>query len=353
MQFAMDTEGIIQALRSHAPERKIDMDGFRAEPLNCVRLALAVAGNTRLLSLELVCGDRILGRALAEALKANTVLQSFTLTAGQTQIGDETGRALAEALKENAVLQSFTLTAGQTQIGDETGRTLAEALKENAVLQSFTLTAGRTQIGDETGRALAEALKENAVLQSFTLDAGLTPIGDETGRALAEALKANNVLQSFTLNARLTQIGDETGCALAEALKANTVLQSFTLKARLTQIGDETGRALAEALKANVVLQSFTFAAYRIFLDVSEWLARNREVFAQWRNLAAIARVSDDFGIDSLVPNGFRSAVFAFSLPSSCRVAPRWMSATGWVRSSASPPPVALAAAPLVPENAP
>ncbi len=47
---------------------------------------------------------------------------------------------------------------------------MAEALKHNAALQSFTLDAGGAKISDQTGIAVAEALKRNAALQSFTLD---------------------------------------------------------------------------------------------------------------------------------------------------------------------------------------
>ena len=65
-------------------------------------------------------------------------------------------------IKHNATLQSFSMDAWETQIGDATGVAMAEAIKHNATLKSFSMDARDTEIGDATGVAMAEAIKQNA-----------------------------------------------------------------------------------------------------------------------------------------------------------------------------------------------
>merc|ERR1711871_1505885 len=50
-------------------------------------------------------------------------------------------------------------------MGNETGMALADALRVNASLRSFTLDAWSTHMRNETGMALAEALQVNTSLQ--------------------------------------------------------------------------------------------------------------------------------------------------------------------------------------------
>eukprot|EP00442_Polarella_glacialis_P044245 CAMPEP_0115076874 /NCGR_PEP_ID=MMETSP0227-20121206/16673_1 /TAXON_ID=89957 /ORGANISM="Polarella glacialis, Strain CCMP 1383" /LENGTH=51 /DNA_ID=CAMNT_0002464071 /DNA_START=1 /DNA_END=153 /DNA_ORIENTATION=- len=51
------------------------------------------------------------------------------------------------------------MDCNRTSIGDVTGVAMAEALKQNITLQSFTMDCSNTSIGDVTGVAMAEALK--------------------------------------------------------------------------------------------------------------------------------------------------------------------------------------------------
>jgi len=213
-------------------------------------------------------------------------------------MGDETGLALAEAIKQNQTLKSFSVYAWGTRIGDETGLALAEAIKQNQTLKSFSVYAGGTQMGDETGVALAEAIKQNQTLKSFSVDAGGTQMGDETGLALAEAIKQNQTLKSFSVDAQHTQMGDETGVALAEAIKQNQTLRSFSVDAQYAQMGDETGVALAEAIK--------------------QFIARNRAFVCQSRTLLQLAPLDDSTGCRSLREATFRCMVLEFLVPSEC-----------------------------------
>ena len=102
------------------------------------------------------------------------------MDAWETQIGDATGVAVAEAIKHNATLNSFSMDARETQIGDATGVAMADAIKQNATLQSFSIKAVATEIGNATGVAMAEAIKQNATLQSFSIGAAAAQIGDAT-----------------------------------------------------------------------------------------------------------------------------------------------------------------------------
>jgi hypothetical protein len=196
---------------------------------------------------------------------------------------------MAESLKCNSTLKSFTINAAFTNIGDETGKAMAESLKFNSTLKSFTINANETNIGDETGKALAESLKFNSTLKSFTIHANDTNIGDETGKDLAESLKCNSTLKSFTISAHYTNIGDETGKAMAESLKCNSTLMSFSMYADDTNIGDETG--------------------------IMESLECNRKLHVQCNVLALLARGSPDCGFHSLKEMAFRRKLFAFFLP--------------------------------------
>jgi len=96
---------------------------------------------------------------------------------------------VAEAIKENKCIQSFSFDAWETQIDNETGVAVAEAIKENKCIQSFSFNALGTQIDNATGVAVAEAIKENKCIQSFSFDASGTQIDNETGVAVAEAIK--------------------------------------------------------------------------------------------------------------------------------------------------------------------
>ena len=46
---------------------------------------------------------------------------------------------------------------------------VAEAIKHNATLQSFSLDVCDTQIDNQAGLAMAEAIKHSVALQSFSL----------------------------------------------------------------------------------------------------------------------------------------------------------------------------------------
>ena len=63
--------------------------------------------------------------------------------------------AMAEALRHNMTLQSFTMDACYTSLGDTSGVVMAEALRHNTTLQPFTMSASFTSLGDTSGVAIS------------------------------------------------------------------------------------------------------------------------------------------------------------------------------------------------------
>ena len=72
-------------------------------------------------------------------------------------------KAIAEALKTNSILQELNL--GCNKIGPEGAQAIAEALKTNSSLQYLVLMFNK--IGSEGVQALAEALKKNKTLHKL------------------------------------------------------------------------------------------------------------------------------------------------------------------------------------------
>ena len=104
------------------------------------------------------------------------------------------------------VLQSFTLCADGTNLGDGTGVAMAEGLMCNTALQSFTLHADDTQLGDRAGQAMVEALQHNTVVHSFTLDASDTNLGDRAGLACATPRCSPSLCMQMTLSLVTAQV---------------------------------------------------------------------------------------------------------------------------------------------------
>ena len=120
-------------------------------------------------------------RALSDALKTNTTLQSLNLECEQEEsekdgwiadivnnkhkqadngIGAEGARALSEALKVNTTLQSLNLFGEQEQsVEDGWIADIANNKHQQA----------GNDIGEEGARALSDALKTNTSLQSLNL----------------------------------------------------------------------------------------------------------------------------------------------------------------------------------------
>jgi len=127
--------------------------------------------------------------AMAEVIKQNATLKSFSFWAHGTRIGDRSGTAIAEAIQQNMTLEFLFIGVRETQIGDITGLAIAGAIKRNITLLSFRLWADNTQIGDDTSNAMVEAMWQNTALRSFTMCAESTPISDDIQAAMAESIQ--------------------------------------------------------------------------------------------------------------------------------------------------------------------
>ena len=214
---------------------------------------------------ELRLGNKKIGnketKAIAQALKMNTMLQRLDLDGNQ--ISDDGAKALAEALKMNTVLQRLYLN--DNQISDDGAKALAEALKMNTVLQWLFL--GLNQISDVGAKALAQALKKNTMLQQLYLYNN--QISDDGAKALAEALKMNTVLQLLYLNGN--QISDDGANAIVAALTSRDNGQLKVL-----WMGMNCDRATAVTFVRALVDQKFPNLEYIDFVPLNQYLAELR-----------------------------------------------------------------------------
>merc|ERR1712125_192162 len=95
-----------------------------------------------------------------------STLQSCTVRMTLESLRDKAGVAIADALKQNSTLQSFSIVffSNSSEPGDAehfTGVAVADAIKHHKSLKSFSIHANFTRIKDGAGLAFAEALKEN------------------------------------------------------------------------------------------------------------------------------------------------------------------------------------------------
>ncbi|KAF9197366.1 hypothetical protein BGZ49_002222, partial [Haplosporangium sp. Z 27] len=178
-------------------------------------------------SIKSVKSKMIPAKAVAAALKSNTTLTTFNLSANK--LGAKDSKAIAEALKINTTLTTIDLQ--RNNIRSEGGKAIAEALKVNTTLTTIDLHYDN--IGPLGGKAIAEALKVNTTLTAINLKDN--HIGSEGGKAIVEALKINTTLTAFDLSAN--KLDDEGGKAMGEALKVNTALTTIDLK--YNRIGSE------------------------------------------------------------------------------------------------------------------
>jgi len=238
-------------------------------------------------------------------------------------MGDATGVAMAEAVKRNTVLQSFKFVCAPKMF--RTGLAMAEAIKHNTTLRSFLFNVGQTNMGNNVGVAMAEAIQHNRTIQSFTFFVNkATQMDNVTSMAMAVALKHNTALRSIEFNGPL--LGIDAATSMAEAIKHNTTLQSFTLDCWGLNRDKHVEDILAEAVKHNITLQSFKirpqFYNYRCRLDrlIDEHIVRNRAILAQRHALACLARCTDNTGFCSLVGTNFRNKIFSFFVPLFCKL---------------------------------
>mmetsp|Transcript_100830 Transcript_100830/g.194964 ORF Transcript_100830/g.194964 Transcript_100830/m.194964 type:complete len:720 (+) Transcript_100830:44-2203(+) len=231
----------------------------------CVRVAEALKANSVLQSLSLTIGGKVGNDAfvvLATTMSEFKSLRSLSLVFGKvvrgqffglSAQGDEAGVSMAAVVEQNSLLQTLNLQLCNS-MGDRTGTALADALKNQTSLDSLALTLPYG-MNDSSGEALAGTLKNTKTLRSLSLG-GFGNMGNRTGVAMASVLEANRLLRSLSWTFS-SHMDDETGVAVAHALKSNAKFQSLSLSLSLAyKMGDKTASALADALKGNADLQS-------------------------------------------------------------------------------------------------
>eukprot|EP01116_Phalansterium_solitarium_P001378 TRINITY_DN11182_c0_g1_i1.p1 TRINITY_DN11182_c0_g1~~TRINITY_DN11182_c0_g1_i1.p1 ORF type:complete len:198 (+),score=44.47 TRINITY_DN11182_c0_g1_i1:35-595(+) len=122
-------------------------------PETGVQIALALAGNTFLQTLQVVnCSITTEGaRNFAEALVQNKTLTNLNLETNR--ITADGIKHLAGALLQNATLKELKLANQAQQIGSDAERELAKAVDANQVIQKLTLTGREAAVRNTIDRA--------------------------------------------------------------------------------------------------------------------------------------------------------------------------------------------------------
>ena len=272
-----DVEVVIHLLQSNARSLKCQMCCVDPNPLVCVRLALALANNIDLVSLEILGCSDLVAVIVVQAVKSNRVLETLLIQIQGGHIG----------------------------------------------LQF-----------DDVCFAMPNAFQNNTSLKTFDFAATSNLINDDIGCVLAKALRSSSTLQSFRMDTRDNTIGDSAGLAIANVLRTNVILDAFEWDARGSNVGMQTQLAIDNALRVNVRITNFVFRHGPLFDDATvyngrNWCERNSQLYNHWRSLALLA-CADNLGFGSLISSSYRSAVFAFLLPCFCSAAPRWFLKSGW-----------------------
>ena len=141
---------------------------------------------------------------------AGASLRSLThLEESSDALGAERGLWLAEALKANNILQQLNLRGNS--LGETGARALGEALKVNTTLKELLLR--RNKVGADGASALGEALKVNTAL--LKLDLEDNSVRKDGASALGEALKVNATLKELIV--RRNKVGYAGASVLGEA----------------------------------------------------------------------------------------------------------------------------------------
>jgi len=253
------------------------------------------------------------GQGLANALKTNAALRSWSFNAAFSQMDDRTGLCIAEALEQNKTVEAFAFRMAGS-MGNATGMALALAVMGSVTLRSCKFKFECSTTDDETGLLMAEAVEHHVALEAFEFVAS-DHMGCATSAAVAEAIKHNKALQSIALEFS-NAMRPQTGMAFADAMRHNTTLKSLTCS-----WGDSPGCAVSDLLQStfaeNVTLQELEFD------EMGEHIAERNRILQEWAcAIAALARPTDDVGFHSLVEKVFRRKVFRFFLPAQCGLMP-------------------------------
>ena len=222
---------------------------------------LAVQGSTRFPRGTLIDDGRLdlckqsLGTEnclrIARALRGNTRVKSLML--GTNAIGDTGAVAVAQLACVNSHLEVLYL--GCNNIGPEGARLLGATLEREG--QRLTgLWLKRNPLGPEGAASIAQMVRDNRQLR--VLDLVNTDLRDAGVRTLVDAIcSGNNRLQSLYLSGNA--LGPATAPTLARLLREAQHLKALYLS--VNRLGDEGVVLLADGLRGNRSLQILELAS--------------------------------------------------------------------------------------------
>lgn len=235
---------------------------------------------------------------IANEVKNNTVLTSLDISANHVAT-KEAGKALADALAANTVLKKLNVAhnldgySSWTTDGPGFAQELANGIRANRVLTKLDI-CGNKMATKETGKALSDALAANSILRELNVSNNnwhegiwMGHRGDGPGfvQELAIGLGINEALTRLDVSSN-KMITNETGKALGRALAQNKTLTVLDLSSNMWERrhyyptcaeGDGFARDIALGLHANETLVSVNLLYNRIGVDQACQLATTLE----------------------------------------------------------------------------
>jgi Ran GTPase-activating protein (RanGAP) involved in mRNA processing and transport len=164
--------------------------------------------------------------------------------------------AIANAIKDMRALTSLSMSANELK-GAEAGKALGDALAANTVLKELDLSGGKDKYGNHVPNidiafvtAFTPGLSDNGAMTKF--DISSNAIRAEGGRALAAGLKGNQEIMELNISSNKLSYNsggrrDTSGViAIADAITDMRAMTSLNLA--LNKLGVEGAKAIAACL---------------------------------------------------------------------------------------------------------
>lgn len=259
-------KALAELIRSSAVLEELDVSCSLAkeEHVFVVMEAIKSSGSLRRLSARCCTMTPKAGDAIADMLRANTVLTALDLVAG---LGKQFNPTPAIVKVCEAVASSTTLSElRMCDFGDDGLLALSKCLEENKSLLKLDLYGVPSDyfyltIGNRFTAASVPtfflALKANSTLRdlSITLEAFMedAPV---VVKSIASMLGTNSTLKSLKIASRMLDVGADE--SFLGSLAKNSGLTSLSLH-EMTSTAPGDGQSLLRALKSNTILRCLHF----------------------------------------------------------------------------------------------
>jgi hypothetical protein len=219
--------------------------------------------------------------AIANTIRDMRALTSLHMSANGLK-GAEAGKALGDAIAANTVLKELDISGGQCtseQCDVEFVQTFSVGLRANEAISSVNVRFN--DIGTEQAQALANILKEHATLKSLCgnkgneteLDMSGEPgkrLGAEGAIILAPEIADNGAISSLNLSQNALTSGKYNRISLLSGTKSDPVKHPYNYETDMSGL-----IALADAIKDMGALTTLMFGDKKVVTMTTEMTEAN------------------------------------------------------------------------------